>query len=315
MNITIKDLSVSYPSDRGPVRVLRHADLFLPHGKITAIVGESGSGKSILGAAILGLLDPSAEISGHIQLDGKDLLSLSEQELNAIRGRRIGWIAQDPIAAMNPVMRVGKQVTELVRFLRHQTEKEMKQEGIGQLGKYGLPDPGGVYQKYAMELSGGMAQRVLTAMVTMPRPEWLIADEPTKGLDAFVRQQVCDLFRRLREEGTGFLLITHDLRLAERLSDYIGIMYAGEILEYGTTAAVFQKPRHPYTKMLIQAQPGRQMTPIPGIPPDLSDLPGGCIFGLRCPAYEKHICDESQPMISVETGRKVRCIRQKGEES
>lgn len=315
MDITIQDLSVSYPSDRGLVRVLRHADLFLPHGKITALVGESGSGKSILGAAILGLLDPSAEISGHIQLNGEDLLSLSESELNTIRGRHIGWIAQDPIAAMNPVMKVGKQVTELVRFLHHRTEKEMRQEGIGQIGKYGLPDPDGVYQKYAMELSGGMAQRVLTAMVTMPHPEWLIADEPTKGLDAFVRRQVCDLFRRLREEGTGFLLITHDLRLAEWLSDYIGIMYSGEILEYGKTSDVFRTPCHPYTRMLIEAQPGRQMAPIPGMPPDLSDLPDGCIFGSRCPMYEKHICDTVQTMIPCDRDREVRCIRQKGEKS
>lgn len=303
MDIEIKDLSVSYPSPKGPVRVLRHADLHLPSGKITALVGESGSGKSILGAAIVGLLEPAAEISGTISFDGRDLCTLDEEALNTIRGERIGWLAQDPIAAMNPLMRVGKQVTELVRYRDKTSEAGERARGIRQLGAYGLSEPAVVYQKYPRELSGGMAQRVLTAAVTLPCPEWIIADEPTKGLDAFVRREVCERFRRLRdEEGIGFLLITHDLRLATRLSDYIGIMYAGEILEYGETRDIFAHPGHPYTQGLFAAQPHAGLHPIPGLPPDLSALPKGCVFGPRCARYEAGIC------------RSVQCMRQIGKE-
>lgn len=307
MDITIRDLSVSYPSSKGPVRVLRHADLFLPHGKITALVGESGSGKSILGAAVMGLLEPAAVITGEISFQGKNLLTLSEEELNEIRGTHIGWIAQDPIAAMDPVMRTGKQVTELVRFRNRTGEEEEKENGLAQLSRYGLPDAESVYNKYPGELSGGMAQRVLTAMVTLAGPEWLIADEPTKGLDAFVRREVADRFRRLRDEGTGFLLITHDLRLAARVSDFVGIMYAGEILEYGKTEEIFKHPLHPYTRGLLAAQPGEGMEPIPGLPPDLSALPEGCVFAPRCRFYEKGNC-ETAAMRTVGK-QNVRCVK------
>lgn len=308
MDIEIKDLSVSYPSSKGPVRVLRQADLRLPAGKITALVGESGSGKSILGAAIVGLLEPAAEISGMISFEGRDLLTMDEDELNVIRGEQIGWLAQDPIAAMNPLMRVGKQVTELVRYRENTSEEDERARGIGQLAAYGLSAPALVYQKYPRELSGGMAQRVLTAAVTLPRPQWIIADEPTKGLDAFVRREVCERFRRLRDnEGIGFLLITHDLRLAARLSDYIGIMYAGEILEYGRTSEVFAHPCHPYTKGLFAAQPHAGLHPIPGLPPDLSALPKGCIFGPRCALYEAGVCGSVQCMRQVGEGHALRC--------
>lgn len=308
MDIDIQGLSVTYPSDSGLIRVLRHADLFLPHGKITALVGESGSGKSILGAAILGLLDPSAEVSGKILFEGQDLLTLSEESLNALRGSRIGWIAQDPVNAMNPVMRVGRQVTELICYRNGTREADEREAGICQLSRYGLGDAARVYLKYPGELSGGMAQRVLTAMGAMPGPDFLIADEPTKGLDAFVRREVADMFGRLRDEkGTGFLLITHDLRLAARLSDYTGIMYAGEILEYGRTEDVFRHPAHPYTERLLAAQPGASMTPIPGVPPDLSRLPDGCIFAGRCAWRDGEACGAAQRMKINGRGHAVRC--------
>ena len=149
-------------------------------------------------------------------------------------------------------------------------------------------------------------------MMTLPGPEWLIADEPTKGLDAFVRRQAADAFRKLREKGVGILLITHDLRLAERLSDFLAVMYAGEIIEYGKTKDIFSNPLHPYTKGLFAAAPDRGMQPICGIAPDLSRLPCGCIFASRCPAYRKNSCDEKQKMLTLAEDHDVRCIRKGG---
>lgn len=310
MDIQIKDLSVSFPSPKGDAKVLRDADIILKSGKITAVVGESGSGKSILGAAVMGLLESSVRISGEILFGNTDLLSLSEKELNSVRGARIGWIAQDPVTAMDPMMKVGKQMMEGVHFYRN--GKDTTADGIRQLEEFGLSDAQRVWDTYPFRLSGGMAQRVLTAMMTLPGPEWLIADEPTKGLDAFVRRQAADAFRKLREKGVGILLITHDLRLAERLSDFMAVMYAGEIIEYGKTKDIFSNTVHPYTKGLFAAAPDRGMQPICGIAPDLSRLPCGCIFASRCPAYRKNSCDEKQKMLTLAEDHDVRCIRKGG---
>lgn len=310
MDILIQDLSVSYPSKQGLVRVLRHANLYLPAGKITALVGESGSGKSILGAAVMGLWEKDAIITGDISLGKKSLLSQSEKEWQQIRGTHIGWIAQDPISAMDPMQKVGKQVTEGIRFRNHHFAWQEKGHALQQMIRFGLPHPEGVYEKYPGELSGGMAQRVLSAMADMPHPEWIVADEPTKGLDAFVRRELCQLFRMLRDEGIGFLFITHDIRLAERLSDTIGIIYAGEILEYGKTEDVFSHPCHPYTKSFLAAQPRNLMKPIPGLPPNLSQLPSGCIFKNRCRWYQQGICDKKISMRQLSSCHQVRCWRE-----
>ena len=279
MDIEINNLSVSF----GASRVLRGANLSLRQGEITALVGESGSGKSILGAAVMGLLPAEAVVSGHIFYGGKDLLSLADAEMEAVRGKEIGWIAQDPISAMDPLYPVGRQVMERERFDHPAGRKEERKRGIFQLFRFGLPQAEEVYDMKPHELSGGMAQRVMAAMMAMPRPSWLIADEPTKGLDAFVRREVCDVFRKLKEEGIGFLLITHDLRLAERLADETVIIYAGEIVEKGPTKEIFSHPFHPYTVSFFDASPRRFLRPIPGAPPDLSMLSGGCIFKERCP--------------------------------
>lgn len=198
MDIQIKNLSVSFPSPQGDAKVLRDADIILKSGKITAIVGESGSGKSILGAAVMGLLEQPVRVSGEILFGDTDLLSLSEKELNSVRGSRVGWIAQDPVAAMDPMVKVGGQMMEGVHF--YQDGNDTKADGIRQLEEFGLADAQRVWDTYPFHLSGGMAQRVLTAMMTLPGPEWLIADEPTKGLDAFVRRQAAGAFRKLREK-------------------------------------------------------------------------------------------------------------------
>lgn len=309
MNIDIRDVSVSFSSEEGILPVVRHVNLALQQGYITAVVGESGSGKSILGAAVMGLLGPAAAVTGEISFDGKNLLALGEEEMNHIRGRKIAWIAQDPISAMNPVMKTGIQVTEGICYIDGTSARDEKGKGLAQLKRYGLSDGDRVYESYPGELSGGMAQRVLMAMMTMTHPSWLIADEPTKGLDAFVRKEAACLFRKLRdEEGTGILLITHDLKLAERISDDMAVIYAGEIVEWGKTKDIFTHPRHPYTKGLMAARPDADFRPIPGRAPSFAQLPAGCAFASRCP-FRSRECSQKQIMRSCGEKQMTRCWR------
>jgi len=284
MDINIQDLSVTFVTNQKKQTVLKNANLFLPQGKVTAIVGESGSGKSILGSAVAGLLDIRATVTGHILYGGADILSLNEKEMNLIRGQKICWMAQDPVSAMDPLQKVGKFVTEILNYRKKQSSGQILETGLQQLKRFGLDQyTETVYQSYPHALSGGMAQRVLAAAMTVEKPEWLIADEPTKGLDALARKQVyLNLQQLTQEENTGMLLITHDLRLAENLSDYIAVMYAGEILEYARTEEFFSNAVHPYSRGLIEAQPERGMKPIPGEDPEILMTEEGCVFSSRC---------------------------------
>lgn len=306
MDIEVKQLSVTFPSPQGAVRVLRDVSLLFHGGKITALVGESGSGKSILGAAIMRLLPEEAQMAGGISYEGKDLLSLTEKEMNEIRGSHIGWIAQDPISAMDPLMRVGRQAAEVLRKRLGWGKEKSREKALVQLEKYGLADPARVYASYPHQLSGGMAQRVMAAMMTLPSPEWLIADEPTKGLDPLVRKQVADMFLQIKAAEKGMLLITHDLALAARLADYVVVLYAGEVLEAGSVEDIFKSPQHPYTQGLLAAAPSRGLHPIPGNPPDLSHLEDGCIFRKRCALCGKG-CEKRQTMRKVGEGHFVKC--------
>lgn len=306
MDIEVKQLSVTFHSSTGSVRVLRDVSLLFHEGEITALVGESGSGKSILGTAIMRLLPENAKMTGSISYDGKELLQIPEKEMNEIRGNRIGWIAQDPISAMDPLMRVGRQVTEILRKRLGWGKEKSRESALAQLEKYGLADPIRVYSSYPHQLSGGMAQRVMAAMMTLPSPEWLIADEPTKGLDPLLRKQVADMFLQIKMAGRGMLLITHDLALAERLADRVVVLYAGEILEQGSVADIFKNPQHPYTRGLLAAAPSRGLHPIPGNPPDLSHLEDGCIFRKRCALCGKG-CEKRQTMRKVGEGHFVKC--------
>lgn len=308
MDIFVNDLSVSFPGENYDIPVLRHVDIRFPEKRITAVVGESGSGKSVLGEAVMRLLDPTARVTGEIFYDRHNLLELSEKEMNQIRGFHIGWIAQDPISAMNPVIKIGKQLTEAVRFKNHQKEKEEKEAALNSLHSFGFSHPDAIYQNYPCELSGGMAQRVMASMMMMPGPEWLIADEPTKGLDAFGRRQAAEMFRKLRDRETGIFLITHDLHLASRIADYTAVMYAGEILEYGKTEEIMESPQHPYTKGLLAAMPENGLAPIPGNPPDLTHCPKGCIFGPRCSRFLSPQCLTNQKFVG-EKGHLTKCCR------
>lgn len=312
IDICVNDLSVSFPGENQELPVLRHVEIMFPEKKITAVVGESGSGKSILGEAVMRLLDPSANVTGIINYGKQNLLELSEKEMNQIRGFHIGWIAQDPVSAMNPMVKIGKQLTEAIRFKNHRKENEEKEAALNSLHTFGFSHPDTVYQNYPCELSGGMAQRIMTSMMMMPRPEWLIADEPTKGLDVFGRSQVAKMFRKLRDRGTGIFLITHDLHLASKIADYTAVMYAGEILEYGKTKEIMECPGHPYTKGLLGAMPENGLVPIPGKPPDLTHCPEGCIFGPRCSRFLSPQCLSHQKFVGTKE-HLTKCCRKEGQ--
>lgn len=308
MDIKIRDLSVSFVTNGQSQSVLKKASLDLFQGTVTAIIGESGSGKSVLGAAIVRLLDPQAVISGRMLYGDTDLLSLSETEMSAIRGKSISWMAQNPVSAMDPLQKAGAFVTEILRFRKAFPSERLQEMGIKQLRRFGLHNAETVDQSYPGALSGGMAQRVLISAMTVEEPEWLIADEPTKGLDAMGRKQVyLNLCQLAKERKMGMVLITHDLRLAERLSNFTAVMYAGEIVEYAGTSEFFSAPGHPYSRGLIAAQPDKDMKPIPG---ELTDLPASensCCFAPRCPAFCER-CRLQQKMIE-KNSHFVRCWR------
>ena len=308
MDIKIHDLSVSFITNGKKQNVLKKTNLDLIQGTVTAIIGESGSGKSVLGAALVRLLDPQAVVSGHILYGDTDILSLDEPALTGIRGKVISWMAQNPVSAMDPLQKAGAFVTEILHYRKELSSDLIRETGIKQLKRFGLPNAETVHQSYPGALSGGMAQRVLISAMTVEEPEWLIADEPTKGLDAMGRRQVyLNLCQLARERRMGMVLITHDLRLAERLSNYIAVMYAGEIVEYAGTGDFFASPGHPYSRGLIAAQPDKDMKPIPG---DITDLPAsasGCSFAPRCPSFCDR-CSEKQKMVEKDS-HFVRCWR------
>lgn len=292
-DIVLEDLSVTFPVPGGTSQVLRHVSYTFSHEKITALVGESGSGKSILGGAVMGLLPQTAVITGAIRFDGRNLAS-SETDFASVRGKRIGWISQEPVSALDPRIPVGRQLIEYLLESGRLDEPHWKEAADRQLEKFGLLPAERVRTSFPHALSGGMVQRVLTAMVTLPEPEWIIADEPTKGLDAFVRKQAAENFRRLAKQGTGFILITHDLQLAAHLADNVLILYAGEVVEKGPASVVMQRPAHPYTQGLLRAQPSQGMEPIRGVPPDMSRISEGCVFANRCPIADK-MCRAPHP--------------------
>ena len=308
MDIRIRDLSVSFINEGKQQTVLRNANLYLPQGKVTAIVGESGSGKSILGTALVRLLDPQAIVTGQVLYGDTDILSLPDEEMEKYRGKRISWMAQNPVSAMNPLQKAGTFVAEILKKKDNLPAGLLWEKGINQLKHFGLQNAEAVYRSYPGSLSGGMAQRVLISAMTIEEPEWLIADEPTKGLDAMVRKQVYDNLRQLsRERKMGMVLITHDLRLAERLSDYTAVMYAGEIVEYAETKDFFSEPGHPYSRGLIDAQPDKAMKPIPGETSDILISDSDCAFAPRCASFCDR-CREKQDMHNRDT-HSVRCWR------
>ncbi|OUO41804.1 ABC transporter ATP-binding protein [Flavonifractor sp. An306] len=303
MELKIQDLCVRFSTPSGEIPAVNHVSLTFSPDTVTGIIGETGSGKSVLGLSILGLLQSNAAVSGQIFLGKRELTALSQRELCQVRGRDIALVAQNPATSLNPSLRVGRQIEEVFR-LRGENRAQRRAHTLELLSSMAFSDPERVARSYPFELSGGMCQRALTAIAVAARPRWLIADEPTKGLDAVVRNQVYDTFRTVREQyRAGFLVITHDLLLARKFCDRIVVMYCGRVLETNTARELFEHPRHPYTQGLIASLPHLGMRPMAGFSPAFTHQPAGCVFHPRCPHAQERCRLEEPGELCLGEGR------------
>ena len=306
--LKLEQLNTTFDSRTGTVHPVCDVNLELHRGEILGLIGETGCGKTVFGMSILRLLPKNATVTGKVLFDGRDLLQLSEKEMRRIRGKRIAFIGQNPSEALNPVLKNGTQLMESIRLATMLPGKEARARSGNLLGKLGFVNPDAVMRSYPLELSGGMKQRVLAAMAMSGKPDILIADEPTKGLDSLIRGQVIAMLRRfIRETGCAAIIITHDLKFADVLCDRIAVMYAGELVEAGSKGAVFERPASPYMKALIASQPQNGLHPIPGSVCSLIDLPKGCRFCSRCTERDSACGDGHPEMKEIENGHFARC--------
>ncbi len=301
--LDIRDLSVSYDTDRGLLRALRNINIPIRPGRIVGIVGESGCGKSTLISAIIRLLAPNAQIDGgSILFKENDLLALDPEAMRALRGVEISMVFQDPMTSLNPVMTIGRQMTD-IQYRDNRSKAEKLARATRLLERVGIADPAEQLNRYPHHLSGGMRQRVAIAMALMTEPALLIADEPTTALDATLEVQIIHRLQQLqRDFGCAILFISHHLGVIAELCDEVVVMYAGEIVESGATRDVFLKPRHPYTRKLLECDPARiekatrNLPVIAGKLPDLVDLPDGCVFRTRCDVSIE-LCASERPAL------------------
>jgi len=321
--LEVQGLTVELPTLAGWIRPVADVSFSLADGESLGIVGESGSGKTMLALALMGLLPPGARLSGQARLrlsnDSAasrreiDLASASTPQLRAIRGREIAMIFQEPMTALNPVLRIGTQVEEAIRVHEpRMSDGEIRRRAIDALKRAAVPEPETRARQYPHQLSGGLRQRVMIAMALAAGPGVLIADEPTTALDVTVQKQILELLAELRRElQLSLLFITHDLGVVSQIADRTIVMYAGRLVESGPTPEVLRRPLHPYTAGLLRAAPRlkrESLVPIPGSVPALDALPPGCAFGPRC---ERHIadCDSAVPGLRrVEQNHEARCI-------
>ncbi|MET0187398.1 MAG: ABC transporter ATP-binding protein [Pseudonocardia sediminis] len=311
--LEVSGLNVTFPGSDGAVRAVRGVDYALRRGEILGIVGESGSGKSVTSMAVMGLLPRTATVTGSITFDGQDLLTLSEQQLNGIRGDRIAMIFQDPMTSLNPVYTVGAQIAEAVRAHRDVTKAQALERAVELLRTVRIPNPEQRVSSYPHELSGGMRQRVVIAIAMANDPDVIIADEPTTALDVTVQAQILDALKAAQAEtGAAMVLITHDLGVIAGQADRVMVMYAGKLVEVGSVEDIFYTPRMPYTLGLLGSLPrldqqAERLTPIPGSPPSVVNMPPGCPFSPRCPLSTPE-CDETEPVLeSVGDDHRAAC--------
>ena len=292
--LNLKNLSVSY----GDINILKDIDLSLKKGEILGIVGESGSGKSTLIKSIMGILDENASIDGEINFEGKDLASLSLKDYRKIKGKEISMIFQNPTEYFNPTRKISKQFIETIRSHNDISKQEIQKKSIYTFKFLGLQDGKKIWNSYPFELSGGMNQRVAIALSIMLEPKILLADEPTSALDVTVQAQVVKEILKLRQKlNTSIILVTHNIGVASYMSDNIGVMYGGRIIEYGESEELINNPKHPYTKMLINSVPvinGNIPNGIEGSLPNFQDIKEGCVFLDRC-KYASRECKIKVP--------------------
>ncbi|AMA64170.1 MAG: ABC transporter ATP-binding protein [Kurthia gibsonii] len=307
--LEVKNLKINFKTNAGTVQAVRGVNFTIAKGKTLAIVGESGSGKSVTSNALMKLIPqpPGIYAEGEILFDGRDLVKLTEKEMTKIRGNEMAMIFQDPMTALNPTMKVGKQIMEVILKHKKNFSKEgAKKRAIELLDEVGIPYPEKRFSQYPHEFSGGMRQRVVIAIALAADPKLLIADEPTTALDVTIQAQIIELMKEIqRNSNTSIIFITHDLGVVANVADYVAVMYAGQIVEYGTANEIFYNPRHPYTWGLLGSMPDLDnksdelLRTIPGSPPDLINPPKGDAFAARNEFAMAIDYEKDSPMFEV----------------
>jgi peptide/nickel transport system ATP-binding protein len=310
----VKDLVVEYTTEGQVIHAVNGISFELERGKTFGLVGETGAGKTSTAKAIMRILpDPPAKIrNGEITLDGQDLLKVSEKEMRKVRGRKVSMIFQDPMTALNPIMKIGEQISEVIKLHNDITWRKANEQAVTMLEMVGIP--GERFGEYPHQFSGGMKQRVVIAMALACSPELLLADEPTTALDVTIQAQVLEMINKLKKDfNTSMIMISHNLGVVAEVCDDLAVIYAGEIVELGSKEAVFDHPTHPYTIGLFGAVPSieeekERLKPISGLPPDPSNLPAGCHFNPRCPIVTEQCRAEKITLQEIEPGHFCRCI-------
>ncbi|AKB82261.1 Oligopeptide transport system permease protein OppB [Methanosarcina barkeri 3] len=306
MILDIQQLYVHFPVSSTVIRAVDGVDINIEQPEALAIIGESGSGKSVLGLALLGLLPANCTVNGVIRYHGDNLLTLSENELEMIRGRKIAWVPQNPTGAMNPSMTVGNQIGEPISLHIEKDKTKIRKKVLELLQFVRIIPPEERIDSYPYSFSGGMLQRSLVAMGISGHPEVLVADEPTKGIDIMNKQAITYLLRVLCKEGITLILITHDLPFVQNLADRIAVMYSGRIVEIRERQAFFDGPLHPYSRGLLRSLPENGLHPIPSGTEDSEEKDGGCRFRFRCTSAIER-CRIEPPLIPFPEGSAVRC--------
>jgi oligopeptide transport system ATP-binding protein len=316
--LEVRNLETQFVTQDGVVKAVNNVSFHVERGETLGIVGESGSGKSVTSLSVMRLIPspPGKITAGQIIFDGENLLDASDEEMRHIRGNRIAMIFQDPMTSLNPVLTIGRQLTESLELHMKMTQTEARRRAIELLGMVGIPSAGKRLDDYPHQFSGGMRQRVMIAMGLSCNPELLIADEPTTALDVTIQAQILELINRLKNElGTAVILITHDLGVVAGMTDRVIVMYAGRVVEEGPTDELFGNPRMPYTIGLLRSIPrldeesGRKLTPIRGLPPDLIGLPEICPFSPRCDYFVAGKCDQQTPPLrTVAPDHRAACL-------
>jgi peptide/nickel transport system ATP-binding protein len=316
--LELSNLSVEFPGSPRPIAAVRDVSFSIGKGEVLGLVGESGSGKSVTSLAIMRLLPPQARVTGQIKFEDRDLLSMSGDEIRDLRGTHISMIFQEPMTALNPVMRVGDQVAEAVLAHSYDDARVSKADAwrlaVEALRTVAIPDVESRARDYPHQLSGGQRQRVMIAMAIVNRPRLLIADEPTTALDVTIQAQILELLAELRQKfGLAMLFISHDLAVVSQVSDRIAVMYAGALVEMGPSSAVFHTPAHPYTRGLLHSVPTLRtnrreaLRTIEGAVPSITNLPPGCAFEPRCD-FRIDSCNTAlPPLVEVRPGHVARC--------